>query len=181
MKKKREMMHHLKNVSLFVVLCMIFTFLYHHSRTKWKDVININLPSKNGYLLSGLEGEQNEFFSSDTPFDVDFKITTIDIDKDLKQKKNRVTSGKEFTGQKIRRYLINEMMFKEKSFSKISGEDQKILEDNKKYTCDKWGVMTTIFYPPSEAVRRFMYRKEWCLVIVGDKGRPSREVRIFMQ
>ena len=181
MKKKREAMHQLKNVSLFVVLCMIFTFLYHHSRTKWKDVININLPSKDGYLLNELEGEQNEFFSSDNRFDVDFKITTTNIDRDLKQKKNPVTSGEEFTGQKIRRYPINEVIFNGKSFSEISGEDQKILDDNKQYHCDKWGVMTTIFYPPSEAVRRFMYRKEWCLVIVGDKGRPSREVRIFMQ
>ena len=181
MKKKREMMHHLKNVSLFVVLCMIFTFLYHHSRAKWRDVININLPPKNVDLLNEFEGKENGFFSSDNQFDVDFKITTTDFDKDSKQKKNLVTSGEEFTGQKIRRYPRNEIMFNGKSFSKISGEDQKILDDDKKYHCDKWGVMTTIFYPPSEAVRRFMYRKEWCVVIVGDKGRPSREVRTFIQ
>ena len=180
MKKKREMMNHLKNVSLFVVLCMVFTFLYHHSRTKWRDVININLPSQDVNLFHELEEKQNGFFSSDNPFDVDFKITTTNIEKDLKQKKNLVTSGEEFTGQKIRRYPINEMIFNGKSFSKISGEDQKILDHDRQYHCDKWGVMTTIFYPPSEAVRRFMYRKEWCVVIVGDKGRPSREVRTFM-
>ena len=180
MKKKRETMHHLKNVSFFVVLCMIFTFLYHHSRTKWRDVITINLPSKDVDLLNELEGEQNEFFTSHNQFDEDSKITTANIEKDLKQKKNLVTSGEEFTGQKIRRYPINDMMFNGKSFSKISEEDQQTLDDDKKYHCDKWGVMTTIFHPPSEAVRRFMYRKEWCGVIVGDKGRPSREVRTYM-
>ena len=41
--------------------------------------------------------------------------------------------------------------------------------------CTKWGVVTTIFGPePSEAVRRFLYRrKNWCVVVVGDKGRPD--------
>ena len=109
MKKKREMVHHLKNVSLFVVLCMILTFLYHHSRTKWRDVININLPSQDVGLFNELEEKQNCFFASDNPFDVDFKITTTNIHKDLRQKKNLVTSGEEFTGQKIRRYPINEL------------------------------------------------------------------------
>ena len=41
---------------------------------------------------------------------------------------------------------------------------------------DKWGVVTTIFEPPSEAVRRLMYRKGWCVVVAGDKGKPSLKV-----
>ena len=45
--------------------------------------------------------------------------------------------------------------------------------DYRRFDCKKWGVVTTIFEPPSEAVRRFLYRKEWCLVIVGDKGKPK--------
>ena len=41
--------------------------------------------------------------------------------------------------------------------------------------CRKWGVVTTIFGPhPSEAIRRFLYRKNrWCVVVVGDAGKPK--------
>ena len=41
--------------------------------------------------------------------------------------------------------------------------------------CQKWGVVTTIFgEAPSEAVRRFLYRRsKWCVVVVGDKGKPD--------
>ena len=44
----------------------------------------------------------------------------------------------------------------------------------KRFKCKKWGVVTTIFEPSSEAVRRFLYRKQWCLVVVGDKGKPKQ-------
>ena len=44
----------------------------------------------------------------------------------------------------------------------------------KRFNCKKWGVVTTIFAPPSEAVRRFLYRKDWCLVVVGDRGKPKQ-------
>ena len=42
-------------------------------------------------------------------------------------------------------------------------------------SCKKWGVVTTIFgTAPSEAVRRFLYRRSnWCVVVVGDKGKPD--------
>ena len=41
--------------------------------------------------------------------------------------------------------------------------------------CKKWGVVTTIYgSTPSEAIRRFLYRrKKWCVVVVGDKGTPD--------
>ena len=47
-------------------------------------------------------------------------------------------------------------------------------------SCKKWGVVTTIFgTAPSEAVRRFLYRRSnWCVVVVGDKGKPD-SVRTF--
>ena len=47
-------------------------------------------------------------------------------------------------------------------------------------SCKKWGVVTTIFgTAPSEAVRRFLYRRNnWCVVVVGDKGKPD-SARIF--
>lgn len=45
-------------------------------------------------------------------------------------------------------------------------------EQNQLEACEKWGVLTTIF-KPSEAVRRMLYLRDWCLVIVGDKGKPT--------
>ena len=38
--------------------------------------------------------------------------------------------------------------------------------------CTKWGVISTSS-APSEAVRRFTYLREWCLVIVGGKEKPE--------
>jgi hypothetical protein len=51
-------------------------------------------------------------------------------------------------------------------------------KDYRRFECKKWGVVTTIFEPPTEAIRRFLYRKEWCLVIVGDKGNPKQVIKI---
>jgi hypothetical protein len=39
--------------------------------------------------------------------------------------------------------------------------------------CEKWGVMTTINAPPSEAVRRFLYKLDWCIVVVADLTKPK--------
>ena len=66
--------------------------------------------------------------------------------------------------------------------SDISGMDSKDIDtlekhrSNYKYNCDKWAVVTTVFEPPTEAVRRLMYRNDWCVVVAGDKGKPSLEV-----
>ncbi len=38
--------------------------------------------------------------------------------------------------------------------------------------CEKWGVMTTIS-SMSESVRRFLYRMDWCVVVVGDLEKPE--------
>ena len=96
---------------------------------------------------------------------------------------NLVTSGKLFKGEKIRKFPENEILFRGQSSSAFSKSDIEILEKNQKnkHDCHKWGVVTTIFQPPSESVRRFMYRKNWCVVVVGDKGKPSVEVSITIQ
>ena len=38
--------------------------------------------------------------------------------------------------------------------------------------CDKWGVMTTIS-AMSESVRRFLYKLDWCVIVVGDLEKPD--------
>ena len=50
-------------------------------------------------------------------------------------------------------------------------DDEKIGNIDAKL-CDKWGVMTTIS-PASEAVRKFLYKPDWCVVVVGDLEKPQ--------
>ena len=95
----------------------------------------------------------------------------------LLDKQNLVTSGKIFKGEKIREYPKHEIQFKGLTAGVLSGSDKSILNEfqkQNKYGCKKWGVVTTIFEPPSEAVTRFMHRNDWCVVVVGDKGKPSK-------
>ena len=92
-------------------------------------------------------------------------------------------SGKLFMGDRIREFPRKDMKFAGKTAPKLNGDDIDLLEKhrlNYKYNCDKWAVVTTVFEPPTEAVRRFMYRKDWCVVVAGDKGKPSLEVIIFL-
>ena len=95
----------------------------------------------------------------------------------LLDKQNLVTSGKIFKGEKIREYPKHEIKFKGLTAGVLSENDKSILNEfqkQNKYGCEKWGVVTTIFEPPSEAVTRFMHRNDWCVVVVGDKGKPSK-------
>lgn len=69
------------------------------------------------------------------------------------------STGRVFTGKVVRRFEGKRVNFKED----IHKQTCEKLNDS----CENWGVMTTIF-PPSEAVRRFIYLKQWCLVVVGD-------------
>ena len=36
----------------------------------------------------------------------------------------------------------------------------------------KWAVLTTV-QSPTEAVRRFIYKEHWCLIVVGDWEKPK--------
>ena len=95
------------------------------------------------------------------------------------QKQNLVTSGKLFKGEKIREFPHQEIKFAGKTAPILNDSETNLLklkQSKNKSNCDKWGVVTTIFEPPSEAVRRLMYRKDWCVVVAGDKGKPSLQV-----
>ena len=92
-------------------------------------------------------------------------------------------SGKLFKGDRIRKFPRKDIKFAGKTAPSLNSNDIDSLEKhrlNYKYNCDKWAVVTTVFEPPTEAVRRFMYRKDWCVVVAGDKGKPSLEVIIFL-
>lgn len=54
---------------------------------------------------------------------------------------------------------------------RLSEEEEAAVSDGSRTSCKLWAVLTTVF-SPSEAVRRFLYKKEWCVVIVGDRELP---------
>ena len=75
-----------------------------------------------------------------------------------------------FTADKKRSYPDEKLRF-------LHGEtlpkaSSNVLRRPELRVCKKWGVITTIF-TPSEAVGRFTYLTEWCLVIVADKEKPE--------
>ena len=90
---------------------------------------------------------------------------------------NSATSAHIFSGEKIRKFPDEKYRFKgmmaptESLHDKISSST--LTESKNHLDCIKWAVVTTIFSPPSEAVRRLLYRKEWCVVVVGDMGKPG--------
>ena len=99
------------------------------------------------------------------------------------QNQNLVTSGKLFKGDIVRKFPRGDIKFAGKTAPRLNNDEIDLLNKHRsefKYNCDKWGVVTTIFEPPSEAVRRLMYRKDWCVVVAGDKGKPSLNVNILL-
>ena len=81
---------------------------------------------------------------------------------------SEATSGQQFSGLPFRTFPSHL-----RKFSK-----DMIIQSNRmlriKWNCTKWGVVTTIFpTPKQEAVRRFLYREDWCVVVVGDKNNPK--------
>ena len=78
------------------------------------------------------------------------------------------TSGKEFSGEKFRTFPNHRRKFTENQLVK------KVKRNHyNSRNCSKWAVVTTIFSPPQESVRRFLYRPDWCVVVVGDKNKPK--------
>ena len=86
-------------------------------------------------------------------------------------------TAKIFSGDKIRTFSVEKLRFKGKIAPTDTNEetlDSSVKENKNQIGCEKWAVVTTIFAPPSEAVRRLLYRKEWCVVVVGDKEKPGK-------
>ena len=92
-------------------------------------------------------------------------------DKRLKEDVNflgtlEASTGNVFSGDKTRAFPRAHIQFKNVSFGEIK---PRLIPSE----CKKWGVLTTI-NAPSEALRRFMYQKEWCVVVVLDKNSDEK-------
>ena len=86
-------------------------------------------------------------------------------DTKVRQILSNVTSGQEFNGRKFRSF---------RGTIRFENVDHFVVKEQQKsaWNCTKWGVVTTIF-APSESVRRFLYRHDWCVVVVGDQDKPK--------
>ena len=169
--KNRWKSLHMKGIFIVLALCLFSSIVHFLISTKWKTV-EISKPWK---LFEPFKVKRQSCLPSyegNIPIQTQTKRDVID----LLEKQNIVTSGEEFQGLKIRQFPKYELLFEGRSFQAFSNEDLNVIQESNKFDCEKWGVMTTIFDPPSESLRRFMYRKDWCVVIVGDKGRPLVEV-----
>ena len=82
------------------------------------------------------------------------------------------TSGKEFSGDRVRTFPKNRRKFTDDMNFELKNNHVMMKMSNTR-NCTKWAVVTTIFSPPQESVRRFLYRLDWCIVIVGDKSKPK--------
>lgn len=74
------------------------------------------------------------------------------------------STGSLFLGDAERVFVKERLNFTEDLFESVCYKYHS--------SCENWGVLTSIFLP-NEAVRRFHYLENWCLVIVGDLQSPS--------
>ena len=147
-----------------------------------------NLPQQNLVQSKYETSSDKTSIHSDDNANFYEKSTTVLSEKDKEsieniisnvQTQNLVTSGKLFKGDKVRKFPRGNIKFVGKTAPRLKNDEIDVLNKHRsefEYNCDKWGVVTTIFEPPSEAVRRLMYRKDWCVVVAGDKGKPSLKV-----
>ncbi len=105
----------------------------------------------------------------------------LTINQDIHQ--HLVLSRQDFPAQKIREFPCDSKNendwknfdeVKEGILSNFDEVKEGILSihDFQEKLCDKWVVIATISNV-SEAVRRFFYKPDWCVVVVGDLGRPK--------
>jgi len=83
-----------------------------------------------------------------------------------------VASRQDFPAQKIREFPFDSKNENDwKNFDEVKDEILSI-QDFQEKLCDKWVVIATISNV-SEAVRRFFYKPDWCVVVVGDLDQPK--------
>ena len=147
-----------KKIWLFfgVVLLGVFNLF---PRRPWNEgPLYFNQPAAN------YSDPETDHFNMPSSF-LDRLMASLGGDANLKPVSSKMTnllgsSGTLFSGEVIRQFPGIDIMFSQVAYSNVTRPTTN--------QCSKWGVLTTIFTPPSEAIRRFSYRNDWCLVIVGD-------------
>lgn len=79
---------------------------------------------------------------------------------------NRGATGKIFSGVPFREFTSSRM------FEDFPRDINRVQVKKLNLNCHLWAVLTTINFP-GEAVRQFLYKTHWCLVVVGDWSKPT--------
>ena len=94
--------------------------------------------------------------------------TTFTGSSELCLDQPQATTGKVFSGRLVRKFPLNQLRFA--SFNSVPEAEDSARNVPR---CERWAVLTTIF-EPSEAVRRQVRLRGWCLVVVGDRTSPLK-------
>ena len=86
----------------------------------------------------------------------------------------KLSAESKFTGEPIRIFPKQKRFFSSSERKCIFSKKQDIKSISEP-NCEKWAVVITS-RPLTEGVRRLFYRKDWCLVIVGDKHEPKVDI-----
>ena len=133
---------------------------YSFSDVKAFGRVRQTVPGGSNFTITSMELLQEKLKTNGNVDSLEDILITSDV------------TGKEFSGVTIRTFPSERVKLRGKTLLK----DVKTVpptHDDGINTCSKWAVITTIFSPPSEAVRRLSYMKNWCVVVVGDKNAPK--------
>jgi len=117
--------------------------------------------------LSGYAWTDDQI-SNETPYsDAISLLRRVDVTN------NAVTSGVEFSADVVRRYPREHLrpfpiVLKRATPTITTTTTTSTGDSQTQIQCHRWGVVTTIF-EPSEAIRRAVRLRNWCIVIVADE------------
>ena len=148
-------------LALFIATCILFT--------KYNTTENF---SSDQFLE--FPHQDLHFTSNEIGIVVDKSEDNSESNDEFHQLFSAATSGKEFSGEKFRTFPNHRRKFTDNQLVKKVKRN-----DYHSKNCTKWAVVTTIFSPPQESVRRFLYRPDWCVVVVGDKNKPKVSFKLF--
>ena len=123
---------------------------------------------------SELDERDSQLDEMDSQLDEMDSLLYLVTDSALMADLESAATGHLFTGEKFRTF--NEFLFKNEAETQSFASSS--LQDVAKKNCEKWGVMTTITSPPTEAIRRFLYKQDWCVVVAADLNKPK--VSLFL-
>ena len=145
-------------ISVIAVLLSLIIYDSHH-----KCLLN-NVPALRVYQEPGKILKKKSTKVCNIP--KSGKIHNIEKIQEQIENLSAVTSGIEFDGSSFRKFPKNLRKFYKQKDVIVKKSPKSI------WKCKKWAVATTIF-KPAEAMRRFLYRKDWCLVVIGDQDKPK--------
>ena len=149
--------------------------------SQWQECKCSAMPASDSQVTKHPNNEASDLTNTGTTTSWDIKnvaqhpnIVGVDLTDTGTDPENLVTgpksaaTGQTFSGKQVRNFPAEQFKF---AFFDSSKQNHKIT--TMEPSCERWGVMTTIF-KPSETLRRWVRVEGWCLVIVGDRKTPQK-------